>query len=52
MRRIRRADIFERMMRDGTSTHDVGRRDFLKRTATGKMQIADPGAVWIDITDE
>ena len=35
----------------GSREADV-RRDFLARTATGKMQIADPGAVWIDITDE
>ena len=28
------------------------RRRFLENSTTGKMQIADPGAVWIDITDE
>jgi len=27
------------------------RRNFFASSATGKMQIADPGAVWIDITD-
>jgi hypothetical protein len=26
--------------------------NFLARSANGRMQIADPGAVWIDITDE
>ncbi len=36
----------------GGSKESNARRDFLARTATGKMQIADPGAVWIDITDE
>jgi catechol 2,3-dioxygenase-like lactoylglutathione lyase family enzyme len=35
----------------GSPESDV-RRDLLRRAATGKMQIADPGAVWIDITDE
>lgn len=28
------------------------RKEFLAKSATGKLQIADPGAVWIDITDE
>ena len=36
----------------GGSKESEARREFLKRTATGKMQIADPGANWIDITDE
>ena len=36
----------------GGSKESNARRDFLARTATGKLQIADPGAVWIDITDE
>jgi catechol 2,3-dioxygenase-like lactoylglutathione lyase family enzyme len=36
----------------GGSKEADARRDFLVRTATGKLQIADPGAVWIDITDE
>lgn len=36
----------------GGSKESDARREFLARTATGKMQIADPGAVWIDITDE
>jgi hypothetical protein len=36
----------------GGSKEADARRYFLARTATGMMQIADPGAVWIDITDE
>lgn len=36
----------------GGSKESNARRDFLARSCTGKMQIADPGAVWIDITDE
>ena len=36
----------------GGSKEADARRHFLARSATGKMQIADPGAVWIDITDE
>jgi len=36
----------------GGGKESDARRDFLARSATGKMQIADPGAVWIDITDE
>jgi len=36
----------------GGSKESDARRDFLARSCTGKMQIADPGAVWIDITDE
>lgn len=36
----------------GGSKESDARRDFLQRACTGKMQIADPGAVWIDITDE
>jgi len=36
----------------GGSKEADARRNFLARSATGKMQIADPGAVWIDITDE
>ena len=36
----------------GGSPESNARRDFLARSATGKMQIADPAAVWIDITDE
>jgi catechol 2,3-dioxygenase-like lactoylglutathione lyase family enzyme len=35
----------------GSPESDV-RKDLFRRAATGKMQIADPGAVWIDITDE
>ena len=36
----------------GGSPESNVRRDMFRRAATGKMQIADPGAVWIDITDE
>ncbi|MDB5531880.1 MAG: hypothetical protein JWO28_195 [Hyphomicrobiales bacterium] len=36
----------------GGSKESDARRAFLAKSATGKMQIADPGAVWIDITDE
>lgn len=36
----------------GGSKEADARHDFLKRSCGGKMQIADPGAVWIDITDE
>ncbi len=36
----------------GGSKESDARRDFLARSCGGKMQIADPGAVWIDITDE
>ena len=36
----------------GGSKESDARLAFLKRTCGGKMQIADPGAVWIDITDE
>jgi catechol 2,3-dioxygenase-like lactoylglutathione lyase family enzyme len=36
----------------GGSKESDARRDFLQRACGGKMQIADPGAVWIDITDE
>ncbi len=28
------------------------RKAFFAETAGGKMQFADPGAVWIDVTDE
>ena len=28
------------------------RRDFLAANCIGKMQFADPGAVWVDVTDE
>jgi catechol 2,3-dioxygenase-like lactoylglutathione lyase family enzyme len=36
----------------GGSKESDARRDFLAHSCGGKMQIADPGAVWIDITDE
>ena len=36
----------------GGSKEANARRAFFERTASGKLQIADPGAVWIDITDE
>ncbi len=36
----------------GGSKESDARKAFLAKSATGKMQIADPGAVWIDITDE
>lgn len=36
----------------GGSKESDARRAFLQRSCTGKLQIADPGAVWIDITDE
>lgn len=36
----------------GGSKESDARLAFLKRSCGGKMQIADPGAVWIDITDE
>ncbi len=39
-------------IRLGGSKEADARRDFLARSATGKMQICDPNAVWIDITDE
>ena len=39
-------------MRLGGSPESDVRKELLRRAATGKMQIADPGAVWIDITDE
>ena len=35
----------------GAKEADV-RKNFLAQTCAGKLQIADPGAVWIDITDE
>ena len=35
----------------GSKEADV-RRDLFAASATGKMQFADPGAVWIDVTDE
>lgn len=35
----------------GGSKESDARRDFFRRSAGGKLQIADPGAVWIDITD-
>jgi len=38
-------------IRLGGSKEADARRDFLARSATGKMQICDPNAVWIDITD-
>lgn len=34
----------------GSPESDV-RRELFRRAATGKLQIADPGGVWIDITD-
>lgn len=38
-------------IRMGGSKEADARRDFLARSASGKMQICDPNAVWIDITD-
>jgi catechol 2,3-dioxygenase-like lactoylglutathione lyase family enzyme len=36
----------------GGSKEEDKRRDFLAANTTGKFQMADPGAVWIDVTDE
>jgi catechol 2,3-dioxygenase-like lactoylglutathione lyase family enzyme len=35
----------------GGSTEANARRDFFKKSASGKLQIADPGGIWIDVTD-
>ena len=39
-------------MRLGGSKEADARKAFLAREAGGKFQIADPGGVWIDVTDE
>ena len=39
-------------MRLGGSKESDARKAFLAREAGGKMQMADPGGVWIDVTDE
>lgn len=39
-------------MRLGGSKEADARKAFLAREAGGKMQMADPGGVWIDVTDE
>ena len=36
----------------GGSKEAEARKNFLAKTAGGKMQMADPGGVWIDVTDE
>ena len=36
----------------GGSTEADARKDFLAKNTTGKYQMADPNAVWIDVTDE
>ncbi len=52
MRAIAGSNPYLAPMPLGGSKESDARQAFLKRSATGKMQIADPGAVWIDITDE
>jgi hypothetical protein len=39
-------------MRLGGSKEADARRAFLAAQAGGKFQMADPGGVWIDVTDE
>jgi hypothetical protein len=39
-------------MRLGGSKEADARRAFLAKEAGGKFQLADPGGVWIDVTDE
>jgi hypothetical protein len=39
-------------MRLGGSKESDARRAFFAREAGGKFQMADPGGVWIDVTDE
>jgi predicted enzyme related to lactoylglutathione lyase len=39
-------------MRLGGSKESDARKAFLAKTAGGKFQMADPGGVWIDVTDE
>jgi hypothetical protein len=39
-------------MRLGGSKESDARRAFLAAQAGGKFQMADPGGVWIDVTDE
>jgi catechol 2,3-dioxygenase-like lactoylglutathione lyase family enzyme len=36
----------------GGSTESDVRKNLIKRSATGKYQMADPDGVWIDVTDE
>ncbi len=39
-------------MRLGGSKEADARRAFFAQEAGGKFQMADPGGVWIDVTDE
>jgi hypothetical protein len=51
MRTVSGANPYLAPMPLGGSKEADARRDFFKQSASGKLQIADPGGIWIDITD-